>query len=99
MGEKHRRFWRDSSIQTKMLVIILPLIVLPMLILAAVGFVTSSREAAKTSTRCCSLLSSKHNVMDRRRTPRKTVFRAQGGSLPWRARSRSRCQGAPSRSW
>src|SRR5262249_45769486 len=40
-----------SSIQTKMLVIILPLIVMPMLILAAVGFVTSSREAAKTSTR------------------------------------------------
>jgi signal transduction histidine kinase/CheY-like chemotaxis protein len=34
-----------------MLVIILPLIVMPMLILAAVGFVTSSREAAKISTR------------------------------------------------
>src|SRR5215468_1839347 len=51
MGTKRRRFWRDSSIQTKMLVIILPLIVMPMLILAAVGFVTSSREAAKTSTR------------------------------------------------
>src|SRR6266511_2392134 len=43
--------WRNLSIQTKMLVIILPLIVMPMLILAAVGFVTSSREAAKTSTR------------------------------------------------
>src|SRR5213592_4145586 len=51
MGEKRRCFWRDTSIQTKMLVIILPLIVMPMLILAAVGFVTSSREAAKTSTR------------------------------------------------
>src|SRR5215831_731707 len=51
MGANRRRFWRDSSIQTKMLVIILPLIVLPMVILAAVGFVTSSREAAKTSTR------------------------------------------------
>jgi signal transduction histidine kinase/CheY-like chemotaxis protein len=51
MGAKRRRFWRDFSIQTKMLVIILPLIVIPMLILAAVGFVTSSREAAKTSTR------------------------------------------------
>src|SRR5215468_8567830 len=51
MGTKRRRFWRDSSIQRKMLVIILPLIVVPMLILAAVGFVTSSREAAKSSTR------------------------------------------------
>ncbi len=51
MDEKRRRFWRDASIQTKMLVIILPLIVTPMLILAAVGFDTSSREAAKTSTR------------------------------------------------
>ncbi len=51
MGWKRMRFWRDFSIQTKMLVIILPLIVLPMLILAAVGFVTSSREAAKMSTR------------------------------------------------
>jgi signal transduction histidine kinase/CheY-like chemotaxis protein len=34
-----------------MLVIIVPLIVVPMLILGAVGFVTSSREAAKTSSR------------------------------------------------
>src|SRR2546425_8411179 len=45
------RFWRDLSIQNKVLVIILPLIIVPMLILAAVGFVTSSREAAKTATR------------------------------------------------
>jgi signal transduction histidine kinase/CheY-like chemotaxis protein len=45
------RRWRDFSIQTKMLVIILPLVGLPMLILAAVGFVTSSREAAKASSR------------------------------------------------
>jgi signal transduction histidine kinase/CheY-like chemotaxis protein len=45
------RSWRDASIQTKMLVIILPLIVVPMLILAAVGFVSSYREAAKTSHR------------------------------------------------
>ena len=51
MGAKRIGFWQDSSIQTKMLLIILPLIVMPMLILAAVGFVTSSREAAKTSTR------------------------------------------------
>src|SRR3989442_6475854 len=45
------RFWRDLSIQKKVLVITLPLIIVPMLILAAVGFVTSSREAAKTATR------------------------------------------------
>jgi signal transduction histidine kinase/CheY-like chemotaxis protein len=51
MDEKRRWSWRNLSIRTKMLVIILPLIVMPMLILAAVGFVTSSREAAKISTR------------------------------------------------
>jgi len=45
------RFWRDLSIQNKVLVIILPLIIVPMLILATVGFVTSSREAAKTANR------------------------------------------------
>lgn len=39
------------SIQTKMLVIIVPLIVVPMLILAVVGFLAASGEAAKTSTR------------------------------------------------
>src|SRR5919109_4807453 len=51
MDAKRRWFWRNLSIQTKMLVIILPLIVIPMLILATVGFITSSREAAKASTR------------------------------------------------
>jgi signal transduction histidine kinase/CheY-like chemotaxis protein len=51
MGAKRLRFWRDLSLQNKMLVIILPLIVMPMLILAAVGFMTSSREAAMMSTR------------------------------------------------
>ena len=51
MGTKRLRFLRDLSIQTKMLVIILPLIVMPMLILATIGFMTSSREAALTSTR------------------------------------------------
>jgi signal transduction histidine kinase/CheY-like chemotaxis protein len=51
MGAKRRWSWRNLSIQTKMLVIVLPLIVMPMLILAAAGFITSSREAAKTSTR------------------------------------------------
>src|SRR3989442_4864576 len=44
-------FCRDHRIKNKVLVIILPLIIVPMLILAAVGFVTSSREAAKTATR------------------------------------------------
>ncbi|MCP4286019.1 MAG: HAMP domain-containing protein, partial [Gammaproteobacteria bacterium] len=34
-----------------MLAIVLPLIILPMLILAAVGFISSSREAARTSIR------------------------------------------------
>jgi signal transduction histidine kinase/DNA-binding response OmpR family regulator len=51
MAVQRKRFFRDFSIQNKMLVIILPLIVIPMLILATVGFVSSSREAAKTSTR------------------------------------------------
>src|SRR5262245_41788901 len=46
-----RGFWRDFSLQGKMLAIILPLTVVPVLILAAVGYITSSREAAKASTR------------------------------------------------
>ena len=51
MGTKRMRSFRDLSIQNKMLAIILPLIVIPMLILATVGFITASREAAKTSSR------------------------------------------------
>jgi len=51
MSGKRTRFWRDLSIQNKVLVIMLPLIIVPMLILAVVGFVTSSREAAKIATR------------------------------------------------
>jgi len=51
MNKKWLTFFRDLSIQNKMLGIILPLVVVPMLILAAVGFITSSREAAKMSTR------------------------------------------------
>lgn len=51
MDAKRKRFFRDFSIQNKVLVIILPLIVIPMLILATVGFVSSSREASKMSTR------------------------------------------------
>src|SRR5687767_3698057 len=51
MGAGRLRFGGDVSIRAKMLAIILPLMVVPMIALAAVGFVTSSREAAKTSTR------------------------------------------------
>ena len=51
VSARRTRFWRDLSIQNKVLVIILPLIIVPMLILATVGFVTSSREAAKTASR------------------------------------------------
>jgi signal transduction histidine kinase/CheY-like chemotaxis protein len=45
------RFWRDLSIQNKVLAIMLPLITVPMLLLAAVGFVTANREAAKMASR------------------------------------------------
>jgi hypothetical protein len=38
------------SVQTKMLLIIIPLMVVPKLILAVVGFLTASGETAKTST-------------------------------------------------
>ena len=51
MPEKRPRFFSNVGIQTKMLVIIVPLIVVPMLILAIVGFIAASGEAAKTSTR------------------------------------------------
>jgi len=48
---KHSGVSRGSGIQFKMLVIILPLIALPMLILATVGFKTANREASKSSAR------------------------------------------------
>ena len=51
MAGKRPRFFGNVSIQTRMLVIIVPLIVVPMLILAIVGFLAASGEAAKTSTR------------------------------------------------
>ena len=51
MEAQRKRFFRDYSIQNKMLMIILPLIVIPMLVFAAISFITSSREAAKTSVR------------------------------------------------
>jgi hypothetical protein len=51
MDTKPMRLFRNFSIQSKMLLIILPLIVIPMLILATIGFIAASREAAKTSTR------------------------------------------------
>jgi signal transduction histidine kinase/CheY-like chemotaxis protein len=51
MEKKRPRFFGNVSIQTRMLLIIVPLIVVPMLILAIVGFLAASGEAAKTSTR------------------------------------------------
>jgi signal transduction histidine kinase/DNA-binding response OmpR family regulator len=51
MPGKRPRFFGNVSIQTRMLLIIVPLIVVPMLILAIVGFLTASGEAAKTSIR------------------------------------------------
>ena len=41
----------NGGIRARMLLFILPLVVVPVLLLAAVGYVTASREAAKTSTR------------------------------------------------
>ena len=49
MPGKRPRFFGNVSIQTRMLLIIVPLIVVPMLILALVGFLATSGEAAKTS--------------------------------------------------
>jgi signal transduction histidine kinase/HAMP domain-containing protein len=51
MPGKRPRFFGNVSIQTRMLLIIVPLIVVPMLILAIVGFLAASGEAAKTSVR------------------------------------------------
>jgi hypothetical protein len=51
MAGKRPRVFRNVSIQTRMLMIIVPLIVVPMLILAIVGFLAASGEAAKTSIR------------------------------------------------
>ena len=51
MPGKRPQFFGNVSIQTRMLLIIVPLIVVPMLILAIVGFLAASGEAAKTSSR------------------------------------------------
>src|SRR5262245_25656100 len=51
MFGKRLRFFGNVSIQTRMLLMIVPLIVVPMLILAIVGFLAASGEAAKTSVR------------------------------------------------
>ena len=51
MEKQRPRFFGNVSIHTRMLLIIVPLIVVPMLILAIVGFLAASGEAAKTSTR------------------------------------------------
>jgi signal transduction histidine kinase/CheY-like chemotaxis protein len=48
---KQSRWFHNASIQTKMLLLVVPLIVVPMLILVIVGYLTASGEAAKTSTR------------------------------------------------
>ena len=51
MPRNRPRFFGNVSIHTRMLLIIVPLIVVPMLILAIVGFLAASGEAAKTSTK------------------------------------------------
>ncbi|NIR28492.1 MAG: hypothetical protein GWN84_04030, partial [Gammaproteobacteria bacterium] len=51
MTGKRPALFQNAGLRTKMLVIILPLVAVPMLILAAVGYVTSSREASQTSVR------------------------------------------------
>ena len=51
MNTQRLRLFGNVSIQTRMLLIIVPLIVVPMLILAIVGFLAASGEAAKTSVR------------------------------------------------
>jgi signal transduction histidine kinase len=51
MSGKRPRFFGNVSIHTRMLLIIVPLIGVPMLILALVGFLAASGEAAKMSTR------------------------------------------------
>src|SRR2546429_9996277 len=51
MPGKRPWFFSNISIHTRMLMIIVPLIVVPMMILAIVGFLTASGEAAKTSIR------------------------------------------------
>ena len=50
-SKKWPQFFGNVSIQTRMLLIVVPLIVVPMLVLAIVGFLAASGEAAKTSTR------------------------------------------------
>ena len=51
LTKKRPQFLSNVSIHTRMLLIIVPLIVVPLLILAVVGFIATSGEAAKTSTR------------------------------------------------
>jgi signal transduction histidine kinase/methyl-accepting chemotaxis protein len=51
MHTQRLRLFGNVSIQTRMLLITVPLIVVPMLILAIVGFLAASGEAAKTSVR------------------------------------------------
>jgi len=48
MAAERRHWWRDASIQTKMLMIILPLIVIPMVMLSVVGFIYTTGGIAYT---------------------------------------------------
>lgn len=51
MIRSFRRYFRHLSIQTKFLLLILPLIIIPVLILGVVGFVTASDDADAASIR------------------------------------------------
>ena len=51
MTRTFRRYFRHLSIQTKFLLLILPLIIIPVLILGVVGFVTASEDATTASSR------------------------------------------------
>ncbi|MGI9450399.1 MAG: HAMP domain-containing protein, partial [Geminicoccaceae bacterium] len=51
MTRTFRRYFRHLSIQTKFLLLILPLIIIPVLILGVVGFVTASQDATTASSR------------------------------------------------
>src|SRR4029450_12423183 len=48
MAAQRRHGWRDGSIQTKMLAVILPLIVIPTVMLSVVGFIYTTGVVAGT---------------------------------------------------
>jgi signal transduction histidine kinase len=51
MTSSGRRSFRDRSIETKMLAIILPLVAIPMIVLGSVGYVVSSGQATTSGAR------------------------------------------------